>query len=163
LVELVHLKGAFTWGPILWHLFFLEFSQIETVLNSNTWNTSRNMFCIFRQKGVYHTLKTCCKSLFYFPWNAIYSVISLISVQIILINRALKFKYQPGHLKVNIQHFCCICITMCKFFFYVALNFCICVLHYFNICRWNLAYSISVVSLLPSLCFVYVYFKAHFL
>ena len=142
-------------------VYFSEFSHIETVLKSNTWNTSRNMFCIFRQKGVYSMLQTCCKSLFHFPWNAIYSMISLFSVQIILINKELKFKYQPGHLKVNIQHFCCIGITMCKFF-YVALNFCICVLHSCSRFRWNLAYSISIVGLLPSLCFVYVYFKAHF-
>lgn len=104
-------------------IYFSELSQIEAVLNSDTWNTSRNLFCIFRQKGVYYMLQTCSKSQFYFPWNAIYSMISLFSVQIILINRALKFKYQPGRLKVNTQHFCCIGITMCKFFFMLHWTF----------------------------------------
>jgi len=76
---------------LYFNIYFSEFSQIETVLNSKAWNTSRNIFCIFRQKDVYRVLKTCCKSLFYCLWNAIYSMISLFSVQIILINRALKF------------------------------------------------------------------------
>ena len=49
-------------------------------------------------------------NLFHFPQNAIYFIILSSSVQAILmifINHALKFKYRPGCLKVNLCNTTC--------------------------------------------------------
>jgi len=56
-----------------------------------TWkSTPINSFYVVRQQGNLLYFKTCCIIVLFSIWCCLFSI-----------NHALKFKYQPGHLKVN--------------------------------------------------------------
>ena len=72
----------------------------------NVKNAPRNSFYIFKKEENFLNFNTCCTILFYFPQNSFYCITLSFSFQIILIlfiNHALKFEYQPSHLKLKVD------------------------------------------------------------
>ena len=62
-------------------------------------------FISLGNREIYCILRHAAQSLFYFPQNSVSFIILSFSVQIILMfstNHALKFQYQPSHLKVQL-------------------------------------------------------------